>query len=177
MKTFRQILLFVFTILCFGCEEKASNPTTPKGPDFSVTPMENEEAELAALHLSGEMVAPIPLYLRIRNDLAIIRENWSDKIEHVNIEFDPFWEVSVIGVDLTSTTYFEIENSNYHYWDTIDVHSAIDSVEFLGCGNFCIAKFVFKGRLNPLLLVDAYAGLPGFNVITTYSNPMDRPNI
>jgi len=177
MITGKKFSLIVFVILVFGCDEKAFNPATSKGPDFSLTPMENEEAELAALHLSGEIMAPIGLYQRIRSDLAIIRENWSDHNEHVNIKFDPFWEVSVIGVDLTSTTYYEIESGNYHNWDSISVHTALDSIHYFGCANFCIAKLVFKGRLNPILLVDEYSGLPGFNIISTYSKPMDRSNL
>ena len=67
------ILFFSLVVLLVSCDDKSLSPTIQKDPDFSLTPMENEEAELAALHLSGKLIAPLPLYEQIKEELELIR--------------------------------------------------------------------------------------------------------
>ncbi|MGH8014727.1 MAG: hypothetical protein ACREBV_00870, partial [Candidatus Zixiibacteriota bacterium] len=76
MKSATIVFAFTLTILLVACQEKAMNPTTQMGPNFSVTPMENEEAELLALHLSGDIIAPVNLYEKIKYELQLIRQTW-----------------------------------------------------------------------------------------------------
>jgi len=158
------ILFFSLVVLLVSCDDKSLSPTPPKDTDFSLTPMENEEAELAALHLSGKLIAPLPLYEQIKEELELIRETWSDSITHVNMVFDPYWKESNIKVYVSQATYDSMISGQYHHWDSLNDYYGIDTIVF---GHYSFtdqqwANLYFKGRLNPLLLVDIYAGLPGF---------------
>lgn len=175
MKHSKKYIIFFFSlaVLLVSCDDKSLSPTVPKGPDFSSTPMENEEAELAALHLSGKLVAPLPLYEQIKEELELIRETWSDSIVHVNILFDPYWKVSKIRIYVDSSTYDSMKSNQYQHWDSLNDYYRIDTIVL---GNYSFidqqwANLYFEGRLNPILLVDKYAGLPGFiyvNSVVTF---------
>lgn len=167
------ILFFSLVVLLVSCDDKSLSPISPKGPDFSLTPMENEEAELAALHLSGKLIAPVPLYRQIKEELELIRETWSDSISHANMKFEPYWTVSKIKVYVDSSTFDSMQLEQYHHWDSLNDYYRIDTIAF---GRYSFidqqwANLYFEGRLNPLLIVDIYAGLPGFigvNSVVTF---------
>ena len=141
--------------------------------------MENEEAELAALHLSGKLIAPLPLYEQIKEELELIREAWSDSIVHVNMLFDPFWTESRIKVNVNSTTFDSMRLGEYHHWDSLNDYYRIDTITFgqSFSSTYRWANLNFGGRLNPILLVDLYAGLPGFTSVTSVTTYAlgDRP--
>jgi hypothetical protein len=156
-----------FTLLVFfaACEEKSFNPRVPEGPDFSLTPMEDEEAEVLAMYLSGEIMAPLELYDTIKSDLLLIRNTWADSVPDVLIRYLPYPPPSEIYIGLTPQTFESIRLGEYHEWDSLNIHYRLDSVELLS--QFGAVKLHFNGRLNANLLVDAYAGLPGFRYIHT----------
>ncbi len=177
MNTTMKTFLIVLMILVFGCEEKAFNPVVPKAPDFSLTPMENEEAEQAALHLSGQLIAPVALYERIKSELGIIRSNWSDSIEFVNIKFESNWEPSKLYIGITREAYDSMLALNYHYWDSLNDYFRVSQIDLhLHYFSFSLT-LTFEGRLNSLLLGPAYAGLPGFRYIYTTARIGDRPEL
>ena len=167
--------------ICLSCDEKSLSPSRPSVPDFSLTPMENEEAELAALHLSGELIAPICLYRRIKSDLEIIRSNWADSVEHVNIKFRPYWEPSRIQIYVSEPTYDSMIGDDYHYWDSLNDFHSIDTILFSSVifpnSSYYSAHLYFNGRLNSLRLMDIYDGLPGTYAVTFVSHVAigDRP--
>lgn len=167
------ILFFSLVVLLIGCDDKSLSPAGPKDPDFSSTPMENEEAELAALHLSGKLIAPLPLYEQIKEELELIRETWSDSIVHVNLTFVPYWNVSNIRIYVDSSTYDSMNLNQYHHWDSLNDYYRIDTITFWQY-SFVDQQWTilhFKGRLNPLRMVDIYAGLPGFSIVTSSITP------
>jgi len=177
MKSSKLVFVFTLGILFVACQEKALNPTAPQGPDFSVTPMENEEAELAALHLSGQLIAPVPLYERIKKEFEIIRSTWSDSIQHVNLRFETFWEPSKLYVEITNGAYDSIITSNYHYWDSLnELYRLREKVlSFYYYGSYMI--LTFEGRLNSLHLGPAYSGMPGFRSLYTTARGGDRSEV
>lgn len=69
--------MFIFVL---QCTESPNEPTVDLIDPLSVTPMANEEAELAALWLTGSLVAPVDLYERVRDDLILIRDQWGDSM-------------------------------------------------------------------------------------------------
>ena len=181
MKRSKKYIIFFFLLvgLLVNCDKNSLGPTLSKDPDFSSTPMENEEAELAALHLSGKLIAPLPLYEQIKEELELIRETWSDSIVHVNLTFDPYLRESNIKTYVSQATYDSMNAGLYHHWDSLNDHYRIDTIA-LGrsiYSSYRWANLYFEGRLNPLLLVDIYAGLPGFISLTSVASwPIgDRP--
>lgn len=179
MKHSKKYIIFFFSlvVLLVSCDKNSLGPTLSKDPDFSSTPMENEEAELAALHLSGKLIAPLPLYEQIKEELELIRETWSDSIVHVNILFDPYWRASNIQVYISQATYDSMISGQYHHWDSLNDYYRIDTIVF---GHYSFidqqwANLYFEGRLNPLRLVDKYAGLSGAISINLPVRFLDGP--
>jgi hypothetical protein len=130
-----------------GCNGDAEVPI-----DFA--PKENEEAELAALCLSGELVASDSLYNQILSDLAAIRAAFGDTFEVV---------VRVSG--------------EYHAWDDLNKYYQITTIRTSLTPAYGAAVLYFHGRLHPYRLGGVYRGLPG----VTYTEPNgligDSPNI
>ena len=170
------ILFFSLVVLLVSCDDKSLSPIPPKDPDFSLTPMENEEAELAALHLSGKLIAPLPLYRQIKEELELIRETWSDSITHVNIEFEPFYHPSIISIWVSPPTHDSIVAGTYHHWDSLNDYYRIDTI-MPGWRHDKYGQITlrFKGRLNSLVLLFGYAGLPGFKFVTFLGKVGDYP--
>jgi hypothetical protein len=160
MRILKLIILVTIAIFVFGCEEKAFNPAAPKGPDFSLTPMENEEAELAAIYLSGKIIAPVPLYVQFQNEVALIRNTWEDSIYHTDIRFKTNFLVSEILIITSWAVYDSMKLGNYHHWDSLNSYYRFDSILFRY--DFSpIVSIYFKGRLNPNIISKEYSGLPG----------------
>ena len=169
MKQSKMYIIFFFSLvgLLVSCDDKSLSPTPSKEPDFSLTPMENEEAELLAIHLSGEIISPVRLYRKIKNDLELIRSTWSDSIGQVNIKYSPFSQPSLIYVGLDSSAFTDAQAGRYHEWDSLNNYYRMDSIRLLP--QFHLAVLQFEGRLNPVLLVDAYSGLSGMQYSHTES--------
>ena len=170
------ILFFSLVVLVVSCDDKSLSPTPSKDPDFSSTPMENEEAELAAIYLSGKLIAPVALYNQIKEELELIRSTWSDSIEHVNIEFEPFYHPSFISIWTSLPTYDSIAAGTYHHWDSLNDYYRIDTI-MPGWRHDKYGQITlrFKGRLNSLVLLFGYAGLPGFKFVTFLGKVGDYP--
>ena len=150
--------LVLAAVFC-GCD---SDPVTRSSgsalPDLSVTPMENAEAELAALWLSGEIVAPTSLYERIRDDLAMIRAEWGDSVPETEVTFRMWWEPSILEAGFSGPTFDSIMDSTYHAWDSLNEFYRLTDYS----SSFSpFVRLSFEGRLNALRLVDIYKGLPG----------------
>jgi hypothetical protein len=173
------MLAIALGLFVASCEEKAVSPTVPQGPDFSVTPMENEEAELAAYYLTKSLIAPIPVYNRIRDDLALIRKVWQDSIEQVNIKFRAPYGPSLLIIWVNPSTYDSMKAGDYHHWDSLNAYYRLDSVSFRWRhADHAEIILRFQGRLNSQILLYNYSGLPGFQYITLAPTTVgDNPNL
>lgn len=90
--------LALLVIVAAGCgEEKINNPK-PLG--LRLTPLPDEEAEVMALWMSGEIEAPMDLYTRIHNDLQSIRRDFGDIPVLDSITFTSPWQPGVLLFDL-----------------------------------------------------------------------------
>lgn len=174
MKSIYSVVILSLVLLIIACQEKAMSPATPEEPDFSLTPMENEEAEEAAIQLSGELIAPVPLYNRIRRELELIRLTWQDSIQFVNLKFELLSDPSKLNVRLTREAYDSIVASRYHYWDSLNEFYRIESKELILINSYILMKLNFYGRLNSIVLGKAYSGLPGFMNVETIAFGTDR---
>jgi len=148
-------------------------PPANQPPDLSVTPMPNEEAEIAALVLSRELVAPKWLYNRIKTDLEVIRSTFQDSIPAVNIKFRSFFRPSSLGMQLDATVFFDTVSGGGRIFDSLNRVYRLDTCyrmfdDFYG--------LTFEGRLNSARLVDIYAGIPGEYIVwSPNSGPGDHP--
>ena len=89
------ILVFSFTIGCSKSTKTETGNDDTEKPPIDITPKENEEAELVALCLSGELIAPDSLYDDVLHDLTAIRAEFGDTIQALDgIGFWPPWRVS-----------------------------------------------------------------------------------
>jgi hypothetical protein len=167
------LTLIAALVAMWGCFNGSPVGPGQKLPDLSVTPMENAEAELAALWLSGEIVAPVTMYTQIDHDLEVIRNQWLDSIPEVKIQFYPYWVPSRLSLGFDPLTYELVETGQYHAWDSLNEFYRVDTMSFLSDYNY--VALTFKGRLNPMVLVDQYAGLPGLEYAHTDSPIGDWP--
>ena len=159
------IILFLITSTC------DRSPTSSK-PDLGSTPMENPEAELAALWLSGDLVAPVKLHDRIRDELALIRSTWKDSIFEANIQFYPIWVASQLLMMFDDETYKKIESGLFKDWDYLNKYYRVNNIELHG---HSIVLLDFEGRLNPLQLVNQYESLDGLEFVEPNNLMGDRP--
>lgn len=172
------ILLSCFIISCSKSTKNENGNENTEPPPVEFTPKENEEAELVALCLSGELVAPDSLYNQILSDLAAIRATFGDTFDVVNrIKFKPPWIAGCLVIGFDDTTAQQIPNGEYHAWDELNQQYQVTNIDTTLIHIVSAAVLYFKGRLHPWRLAELYAALPA--VRYTYPNVGfgDWPNI
>ncbi len=175
--TLPAILLLV---LVFSCSKSTKNENGGGDTEDSLidfTPKENEEAELIALCLSGELVAPDSLYEQIVSDLAAIRTTFGDTFEMVNqITFFPPWMASYLVMAFYDSAAQLIEAGEYEAWNELNQKYHVTEIKTHYIKYGCVS-LVFEGRLNPFRLEEYYVVLPG----VWYAEPNfwngDWPNV
>lgn len=160
MKPHRIMFALALTaLLALACSD--SNLMRPGGGSLNVTPKDNAEAELAALWLSGELIAPENLYETIMDDLDTIRTEYADSTTLASIEFTPPWVPSELLLGLTAEgkrkvqagDYPELEALNRRYRATeVDTSSSL-------WRNYGAARIEFSGRKHPGVLAGGYGAL------------------
>jgi hypothetical protein len=138
-------------------------------------PWEDEEAEVLALLMSGEICAPRDLYERVRQDLADIRGLWGDSIlQLVQITFDPPYTPGYLSIGADEATHAAMRNGTYTAWDSLNDLYWINNIAVrdpLSVGLYSSA------RVNPRLLARVYEDLPGLRWALPGGGGTDRPNI
>ena len=95
---------------------------------LDLTPRENEEAELMALWLSGELVAPTDLYDSIVTELALIREQWADSLAfwddsldccQGSLTFTPTWTAGTVNITAPKPVYDSAVSGTHHQFNKI----------------------------------------------------------
>ncbi len=179
----RRIIPVLILLLCvfIGCSKSTRNETNDEKTEPAVaefTPKENEEAELAALCLSGEIVAPDSLYEQVLSDLAAIRATFGDTLEVViRVKFRPPWIAGCLIIGFDDTTAQKVASGEYHGWDELNDKYQVTEIRTSLTHAFGAAVLYFRGRLHAYRLAGMYRGLPG----VTYTEPNrmigDSPNI
>jgi len=141
------------------------------------TPRENEEAEEAALWLSGQLVAPEDLYRIIRDDLTAIRAAYLDSIPELAIEFTPWWLVSKIGIDVTEETRQKLLAREPNAVDSLNT---VFRATHMDTFRLKVEPFVvvyFEGRLHPERLSEIYDELTEVTLATPAIRCCDWDNV
>ncbi len=175
-------LLGILLVPVIACgEEQKTEPTPTSTPAAECTIKENEEAELIALCLSGDIVAPDTLYDRVLSDLAVIRSDFGDEFEIVNnIEFLPPWAPGslIIGFEYegNATTAQMVANGTYEAWDELNEIYEVTEIDtgLMRTGGVLLH---FKCRLHPRRLEELYEALPGVRYAEPNSYLGDYSNI
>lgn len=156
-----------------------AKPNRPEEPPYFVkTPMPDANAELLALTLSGEILAPLNLYERIHRDLEQIRCNNPHHYRgFCNILHTPkFGNPSTLPFYINQEVYDLLTADDYHEWDTLNtrfdfawyrVYSSDTNIVILYLG----------GRRNLELIAQEYLSLPGFIKRITIPPPYSMANI
>lgn len=172
------ILLSCFIISCSKSTKNENGNENTEPPPIEFTPKENEEAELIALCLSGELVAPDSLYNQILSDLAAIRATFGDTFEVVNrIKFSPPWVAGCLIIGFDDSTVQQIRNGQYHAWDSLNQQYQVTKIDTIVFDWLGIALLSFEGRLHPYRLAEVYAVLPGVWAASPNGIRGDYPNI
>jgi hypothetical protein len=122
----------------------------------------NREADEAALWLSGELTSPPALYESIFDDLSAIRAEYGATKPDVNIEFQPWWTTSRIGVYVTPELRSLVLAHAPNPLDSLNTAYRMASM-----GNFTLSAgrwrtiILFVGRQHPERLAEIYATAPG----------------
>lgn len=170
------ILVFSFII---GCSKSTKTETGNEGterPPLDFTPKENQEAELIALCLSGELIAPDSLYEDVLDDLTAIRAEFGDTLQAVNaIEFrPPWWRVSYLSMAFNESAAQLIADGEYHAWDELNEYYHVTDIKIGGHG---LVSLTFDGRLHPGRLTEEYEVLPGVLYAEPNFRDGDGPNV
>ena len=166
------LMLILSSCLVISCSKLASNEGS------KLTPKDNAEAELIALCLSGNLVAPDSLYKQVLSHLATIRSTFGNNYECLNrITFVPPWRVGRLIIGLDDTTAQKVANAEYQAWDELNKKYQVTKIntgllEFIGS-----TVLYFKGRLHPCRLAELYADLPGVRHAEPNGRIGDSPNI
>lgn len=147
-----------------------------KGSGFS--PKDNEEAELIALCLSGDLVAPDTLYNQVLSDLTAIRSTFGDNFEPINrITFVPPWVAGCIIISFNDTTAQKVANGEYYAWNKLNIRYEVTEIDTSLVDSIGFAVLWFKGRLHPLPLAELYGVLPGVRYTDPNGRLGDSPNV
>jgi len=158
---------FAATMLCLilSCSKSTRNEADKQDVTSSpveVTPRENEEAELIALCLSGQLVAPDDLYERVLADLTSIRGIFGDSLPSITqITFWPHWVPGCLLMGFDDSIVVKIRQGEYHAWDELNEQYGIESIDTSMIFVMGFVRLNFTGRLHPRRLQELYAVLPG----------------
>ena len=162
IKIFKILILTAVSILIVYC----SSSTGPE-PDtrteleklLDQTPRIDREAELAAMWLSDDLVAPESLYLAVRDGYSRIRSKYSNDIPMVE-EATFFYnrDVSAIRIFMTAEGLSEIRSGSYTAWDSLNEMLNLNGIDTSGImyTSYSGVKLLFNGRLNPDRLEEYY---------------------
>ncbi len=142
----------IIALALITCTSK--NPAN--GPEIVLT----DEAQLAALWLSDEIHVPENLALEIQNKLELIREQFSDQIPEVNIEFVFPALPNRIDLIMEDYAFNEFQAGTYHEWDSLNQLYGVDSIS-VEIDIFKLVAVFFKEYTNPFVLAPEYAKIPG----------------
>jgi hypothetical protein len=126
------------------------------------TPRPDTEAELAALWLSGGLVAPGELYTRLHKGFKELRKLYADSIPEVKIPFIFPVEPSRIFLQLTRSAAEQLRAGTYTEWDTLNQIfrvTEIDTTILFSRHHYVWLEF--QGFLHPAVVAEYYRNLKG----------------
>jgi hypothetical protein len=158
--------------LLAACSDNTTGPRHRGTTDpFDMTPREDYEAEVVALALSGELIAPQDLYLEVRDGLGSLRAQFHDSIPPLqSITFRPCWMPGEIAGMLTEAASAEVRAGTYTGMDSLNAVlrlARMDTTSFSFSPAQIYYHLHFEGRLHPERLVEMYRDLPSVETVNT----------
>lgn len=142
--------------------ERGTGPIVPPEPLIH-EPWPDEEAEVLALYMSGQMCAPQVLYERVQKDLAYIREQWGDSIPRLrSIKVLPRFWAGMVNLLTLRETFWAMRDGAYHAWDSLNESLWIDTILYADYGP--VVDLRSRARLNGFRLTTTYERLPGVRI-------------
>ncbi len=167
-------------ILTGACDRNSPTGGGPGGTSgpFSATPRENEEAELMALWLSGEIMAPDSLYEAIDKGLKNVKGDFEETVSCSMYVFKPEFIPSELIIVFTDSLANLYRAGLYHDWDSLNNYYRV----MVADTNYSLGRFTavlrFEGRLNSYHLKFIYRkALPEMEIIDADSYAGDWPNL
>ncbi len=126
------------------------------------SPREDEEAELMALWLRGDVVAYDRDYDGVKSALASVREQFGDSIPQLkSIQFVYPYQEGTAGLIVTETAIAQLRAGEYMEWDSLNTLYKVADIDTSRMEASNQVELTFVGRLNPALLQTYYARLTG----------------
>lgn len=177
--------LILVSLIVIGCdgitEPEQIDPLADLKQRLAQSPRDNEEAELMALFLSGEIVAPETLYVQVHDALTRLRDTCSDSVPCLDsISYRHTHHTSYLNLWLLEDAIERIRNGTYHDWDSLNSLYRVTSIDTSLFSHAWLHTAIlrFEGRLNPTLLAEYYGKLSGLHDVITWSNYIgDGPNL
>ena len=154
----------LFVLVLSTCARERPLAPQPVPEPLVHEPWEDREAEELALGLSKDVVAPRPLYERVKDDLSRIRGQWGDSIPFVR-EMRYYFpvETSRILVRAQDSVRSLILSGRYRDFDSLNSLFGFASASEAYAG---LLQLRFSSRLNSCYLVPLYDRLPGLCEVT-----------
>lgn len=161
-----------------SCADHSTKPIDAE--DDIHAPLPDREAEILALLMSGEIVAPLDLYETVLQDLESIRSAWCDTLPRIcSIGPRTDWQIGILKLSVDFATYEAIRTGSYDAWDDLNERYDLDHVQF---SDFCrppcpFVTLYFTPLLNPDFLISEYEQLPGVQSAFKSYFVGDGPNL
>lgn len=166
-------------------------PTEPSDPTerlrelIAQTPRADEEAEMAALWMCGELVAPESAYVQIREGLKMVRTQYRDSIPKVTeINFSHPWSQKLIMPYLNSAGMAAYRAGDHRDIDSLTEllnGEVLDTSYVTFPGNLVdpwfIVRIKFPGMLNIDSVGKMYSELSAVQSINHYFGMFDYSNV
>lgn len=190
MKRWLSIAVCLCGLAIVNCGDSDS-PTEPSDPTaelrelISQTPRADEEAEMAALWMCGELVAPESLYVQVRRGLKMVRQQFHDSITAVSeIKFTHPWSLKLIMPYLNSAGMAAYRAGDHREIDSLTEllnGEVLDTSYVTYPGDLLAPWFIvgieFPGILNIDSVGKMYSELSAVEAINRYFGMYDYSNL
>jgi hypothetical protein len=157
-------VLLALLVAMPACRDNPQPPPVlaPPPDALQTTPKPDSEAELAALWLSGEIVAPDDLYETIKQDLEAIRAAHGDDIDALDITFFAPWVPSQLLIAFDDDGVAKIRSGSWPELEALNdqFELAVFDTTRPSWRTRGAARLEFEGRRHPVRMATSYAALP-----------------
>jgi len=166
----RRILWSFALVALVGCGESATEPNR------KITLLVDQaEADLVAMHLSGEIEAPAELAAAVGEELRVLRETFGGEIPEVlDLRYRPPWAPSDLLLVADEETARAILNEEYEAWDDLNETYGLEDIHSLRHEAFVLR---FGRSWHPCRLGELYLELPGMVLVEPNGIVGDSSNL